>query len=470
MTITGGSTSEAGGGIRQKEYRVVNLENLIITGNRADLGGGIYTDGGISYKNVDIFKNTASRGGGIFFDEHATAKFDSVDRCNIFSNEGDEQGIDLHAWGHRDPGIFKVYLETFTVRNPDAKYVYPMHYFIMNIENGVNDSTYYIDPNGNDNNPGVSPDQPLRTISHALSLISADNIKKVVISVANGRYSPSTNGEIFPLNLKPNVLLTGTSKKSVVLDAENTAAVLNIETDNVSLKNMTITGGNSSMTGGGIHCMGDEVHLESLIIKYNSAWIGGGIYCDGNINLKSTSIIENIEKIAGGIYFDENANAVFDQLSRCSVYANEGESSGIDLFASGERNPGTFKVYLDTFTVLIPDEKYAFPLHYFSIDISGIDYKDVESTVLLPSYPNPFSSYTNIKFQLVETEKVAIDIYNVRGQLVKSLIKNKLLISDHYTIRWNGDNELNQQVASGIYICRFEVGGKLHFQKMIHIK
>ena len=70
---------------------------------------------------------------------------------------------------------------------------------------------------------------------------------------------------------------------------------------------------------------------------------------------------------------------------------------------------------------------------------------------LFPNFPNPFNSNTIINYNLAKTSKVNLKIYNLSGQLVKTLINNEQNLGNHY-INWNGKNEIGQNVASGIYL------------------
>jgi hypothetical protein len=92
------------------------------------------------------------------------------------------------------------------------------------------------------------------------------------------------------------------------------------------------------------------------------------------------------------------------------------------------------------------------------------------SQYLFPNFPNPFSQYTNIKIRVTAIKWVDVKIYNIQGQHVKTLIDNELLSPGEYTLVWNGDSDLNQQVASGIYFCRFTIGGQSENSKIVYLK
>ena len=80
-----------------------------------------------------------------------------------------------------------------------------------------------------------------------------------------------------------------------------------------------------------------------------------------------------------------------------------------------------------------------------------------DSYHLSDAYPNPFNPETTIEFDVPVDGRVAIDVYNAAGQLVKSLV-NQDLNAGAYTSTWNGTAEDNQQVASGVYFYRMQAG------------
>ncbi len=75
------------------------------------------------------------------------------------------------------------------------------------------------------------------------------------------------------------------------------------------------------------------------------------------------------------------------------------------------------------------------------------------------NYPNPFNPETAISYTLPKQGNVQISIYNIKGQKVKTLVKNN---SDagRYTIVWNGKDTNEREVASGVYLYRLEFNGK----------
>jgi hypothetical protein len=89
--------------------------------------------------------------------------------------------------------------------------------------------------------------------------------------------------------------------------------------------------------------------------------------------------------------------------------------------------------------------------------------------MLSQNYPNPFNPTTNIKFNTPKAGKVNLSIYNVKGQLVKTLVNDNFTAGEH-TITWNGNDNNNDSVASGIYFYKLNANGKSEMKKMLLMK
>jgi hypothetical protein len=74
---------------------------------------------------------------------------------------------------------------------------------------------------------------------------------------------------------------------------------------------------------------------------------------------------------------------------------------------------------------------------------------------LYQNYPNPFNPSTTIHYQLPEDTYVKVEIFNSLGQLVKILV-NDFKPEGYYSVTWNGDDDFNQPLPSGIYIYKMK--------------
>ena len=79
----------------------------------------------------------------------------------------------------------------------------------------IESNSFYVSNSGDDNNAGTLS-EPLKTIGHALTLVR-DGETVTTINLASGVYSPSTNGEIFPIVLPDNVHLIGDDRETTIL-------------------------------------------------------------------------------------------------------------------------------------------------------------------------------------------------------------------------------------------------------------
>ncbi len=103
------------------------------------------------------------------------------------------------------------------------------------------------------------------------------------------------------------------------------------------------------------------------------------------------------------------------------------------------------------------------------VAIVGVDDEVVTTTKLLSNYPNPFNPVTNIAYSINETGNVTIDVYNLKGQLVKSLVNEVIETGDHI-VTWNGRDNSNKSVASGVYFYKMQSSNYTATKKMILMK
>ena len=86
------------------------------------------------------------------------------------------------------------------------------------------------------------------------------------------------------------------------------------------------------------------------------------------------------------------------------------------------------------------------------------------------NYPNPFNPSTTIKFSVPKSGHVDLNVYNVRGQLVKTLVDGSMAASADHSIVWDGTNNQGSGVSSGVYFYEVRTGGEVKVQKMALVK
>ncbi len=381
----------------------------------------------------------------------------------------------------------------------------------------------YVSINGDDSNIGISPEFPLKKIQTAIERIYTDSLNHNTIHLLPGVYSPSTTGEIFPVHSMSHLTILGTSADEVVLDSEQTNTVLEIENlNNAIIQNVTIRNGLSSYYGGGIRCHMADFKIENcLLINNFSEEYGGAIFCDEtNLQITKCTISNNDADHGGAICCNSN-NEI--EISNSIFFFNEQEISLLAMLSHGESNIFTatysdisggeeaiegnsnqlntiywennidedpqFIDYInddyhlsefspcidagDPNSPLDPDGTIA-DIGVFFFDQTSIEQDIIsECSFNLSNYPNPFNPTTTISFNLTTslrqgyagqaeiTENTGLVIYNLKGQKIKTFSNLQITQFPNQQIIWDGTDENNQSVSSGIYFYKLNVNGKI---------
>ena len=85
------------------------------------------------------------------------------------------------------------------------------------------------------------------------------------------------------------------------------------------------------------------------------------------------------------------------------------------------------------------------------------------------NYPNPFNPVTNIRYDIPEASDVRIDIYDLVGKKVKTLV-SKQHQPGRYKIQWNATNEFGSAVATGMYIYKIQAKDFVSVKKLLLMK
>ena len=94
------------------------------------------------------------------------------------------------------------------------------------------------------------------------------------------------------------------------------------------------------------------------------------------------------------------------------------------------------------------------------------EYLPAVSTELIGNYPNPFNPETTIAYSIKDRCKVRLEVYNLKGQLVRTLV-NEEKANGHYKAVFNAKDEKGNTLSSGIYFYRLQAGNYVSTQKML---
>ena len=93
----------------------------------------------------------------------------------------------------------------------------------------------------------------------------------------------------------------------------------------------------------------------------------------------------------------------------------------------------------------------------------------VSGFTLAQNYPNPFNATTFIKFALPRETSVMLDIYDVRGGKVRSLVATRQLPGE-YSVMWDGTDDAGSAVPSGIYTYRLRTDAFIDVKRMVLLR
>ncbi|HTY08829.1 MAG TPA: FlgD immunoglobulin-like domain containing protein, partial [Candidatus Edwardsbacteria bacterium] len=99
----------------------------------------------------------------------------------------------------------------------------------------------------------------------------------------------------------------------------------------------------------------------------------------------------------------------------------------------------------------------------------GLPEWGVGGVVMDQNAPNPFSDATVMRYQLKVPADVSLNIYNITGQLVRTLVR-VYQAAGTYSVRWNGDDNAGRKAAAGVYLCQLRAGSRDVTKKIVLVR
>jgi hypothetical protein len=103
------------------------------------------------------------------------------------------------------------------------------------------------------------------------------------------------------------------------------------------------------------------------------------------------------------------------------------------------------------------------------LDSSGdVDAAGIPSAfVLYGNSLNPFDARTEIRFGLPEAGRVALQVFDISGRLVRELVAGETLAAGVHAVTWDGRDGAGRSVSSGVYLCRLDAGRHQQTRRMV---
>ncbi|MEA2096056.1 MAG: FlgD immunoglobulin-like domain containing protein [Candidatus Cloacimonadota bacterium] len=107
---------------------------------------------------------------------------------------------------------------------------------------------------------------------------------------------------------------------------------------------------------------------------------------------------------------------------------------------------------------------------YETVDIDNNEIIPMKDNLYLTNFPNPFNPSTTISFSVTQnSDFVNLEVYNIKGQKVKTLLNEELQKGMH-SIIWSGIDENNKLVSSGVYLYKIKAGNQETVSRMLLLK
>ena len=100
---------------------------------------------------------------------------------------------------------------------------------------------------------------------------------------------------------------------------------------------------------------------------------------------------------------------------------------------------------------------------YSDIKQQAIEHQTLQQFKLKQNYPNPFNSSTIINYEISQANFITLEIYNLLGHKLRTLVAEFRLVGDYY-VYWDGTNYKGILVPTGLYIYRTKIQDKIQKQ------
>lgn len=93
----------------------------------------------------------------------------------------------------------------------------------------------------------------------------------------------------------------------------------------------------------------------------------------------------------------------------------------------------------------------------------------IDKFVLYSAYPNPFNPSTTIRYELSNSSRITLKVYNIIGETIKTLVDD-FQSPGEKSVVWDGTNDQGKSVGSGVYLYQLQAGNEIKTKKMTLLK
>ncbi|MCK5052521.1 MAG: T9SS type A sorting domain-containing protein [Candidatus Cloacimonetes bacterium] len=270
----------------------------------------------------------------------------------------------------------------------------------------------------------------------------------------------------FPAGASPyDIIFSDSGEYALVLDPGDDAySVVEVDGANTSVINTGSAIGEVPIRGNY-----NEVNntFEFITFGNNSAETGAKLII---VNPSSGEILETINYDAVGT--GNGLQVLNDEDGASLVLTSYKIIHGEDSYDLNSKSK--YMAYSPQYNVVLAISPVSDDLYFLDLSGSSIEtYSIVQPDINLSNHPNPFNPTTTITFNLTteNTESTELTIYNLKGQKIKTF---PVILSgvegEIYSVIWNGTDDNNKPVSSGLYFYKLKSGRYISTKKMILMK
>ena len=415
-----------GGGICLNGNSNSVIDKVIIKNNSSEQGGGIYSfNSNPIITNSEIKNNYSNNGGGVFL-ELDMSTFQNV---IIANNNAANSGGGIYCVLNSNPNYNRV-----TVSNNSA----------------ANGGGILSDQNSQPvfSNSILWNDSPEEIISHPDSLtISFSNIQGGWPGVGNINQDP-----LFCMLEHGYYTLAENSPCLLAGENGTTMGALNVGCNSINFPpsefSLVSPVDNHQLV------ISPDNQEQSLLFRWEESLDYNGdslnYFLSFNVEDAFNDTIDtyNFETAVPFSYFFETFSLI--ELNSGTIFWNVNVSDSFGIVSS---NNGPFSIFVDI----------------NQMNNININNTTPEKFTLNQNYPNPFNPYTQIKYGIPEDSYVSINIFDLKGSSIKTLLNQRKKAGYHLT-SWNGTSNSGGDVAAGMYIYSIQAGKFKAVKKMVLLK
>jgi hypothetical protein len=211
----------------------------------------------------------------------------------------------------------------------------------------------------------------------------------------------------------------------------------------------------SRYVGGLIGINGDD---SSIYTSYSTGNVEGNQNCGGLI----------------GYNYEDSmvSNSFWDVETSATIYSDGGVGRTTDEmtfpYATNTYVEWNFTEEWQADENYVNNNGYPFLRNQPTVD-NQEDEIEISQHLNINNFPNPFNPTTIISFELPNDSNVRLEVFNVKGQKLKTLI-SELLPAGSHSIEWNGKDNSGKNVGSGVYFYKFQSDSTNQVRKMLMLK